>query len=275
MHPKLNASDTTISDEWGEGETGFDPVDVDDVDVALYTVLATIETDIDYIAQLSAAHDLLHREKVANQLLITQISKGEEYIKTATGIHNEMHATDMWLDDMQTATYQDAARSMAAVGMLAPLAGSLFYHSFVGIHRVLEEKGISVCSPARSQQDWDCHFVLNKDGDRRRNLVLGIIQLAESIGLDTHLPNNLHHTLQALFMYRNKMFRWGFEWPASQRRKFQKQLTRWPPGWFSASTHDNNPGIFYMTDTFIEHCFATIYLVLEGVGVYVRGKLGI
>lgn len=96
--------------------------------------------------------------------------------------------------------------------------------------------------------------------------------MAESIGLDNHLPNDVRHTLQALFVYRNKMFHWGFEWPAQQRENFQKQLTQWPPEWFTLSTKDDKPGIFYMTDAFIEHCFTTIYCVISGVGAFARAK---
>jgi hypothetical protein len=173
-------------------------------------VLDTVDTDIDYIAQLSAAHALLQREKVADQLLTSAITKREEFVKNATGILNQMHAEDDWIDHMHTATYQGAARSMAAVGMLAPLAESLFYHSFSGIHRLLETNSIPVGSSV----------------------------------LDTHLPNDLRHSLQALFMYRNKMFQWGFEWPTQQRENFQKQLTRWPPEWFTLSTTDQSLAFF-------------------------------
>jgi hypothetical protein len=125
--------------------------------------------------------------------LTSAITKREEFVKNATGILNQMHAEDDWIDHMHTATYQGAARSMAAVGMLAPLAESLFYHSFSGIHRILETNSIPVGSSVRPKEDWDCHYVWGKTS-RRKDLVAGIIQLAESIGLDTHLPNDLRHS---------------------------------------------------------------------------------
>lgn len=210
-------------------KSATDEFHVTDEDIALYRVLDPGDTDIDYIAQLSAAHDLLQREKVADQLLTSAIKKREEFVKNATGLLNQMHAEDDWLDHMYRATYQDAARSMAAVGMLAPLAESLFYHSFSGIQRILETNSVPVGSSLRPKEDWDCHYVWGKTS-RRRDLAAGIIQMAEFIGLDNHLPNDVRHTLQALFMYRNKMFHWGFEWPAQQREKFSETTNAMAPG---------------------------------------------
>ena len=183
MNPKITENDASIPDDWAV-ESATDEFHLTDEDIALYRVLDTVDTDIDYIAQLSAAHALLQREKVADQLLTSTITKREEFVQNATGILNQMHAEDDWIDHMHTATYQAAARSMAAVGMLAPLAESLFYHSFSGIHRILETNGIPVGSSVRPKEDWDCHhvYVWGKTSPRT-DLVAGIIQLAESIGL--------------------------------------------------------------------------------------------
>ena len=103
MNPKItenDASDTSIPDDWVV-ESATDEFHVTDEDIALYRVLDTVDTDIDYIAQLSAAHDLLQREKVADQLLTSAINKSGEFVKNATGILNQMRAEDDWLDHMR------------------------------------------------------------------------------------------------------------------------------------------------------------------------------
>jgi len=169
---------------------------------------------------------------------------------------------------------------MAAVGMPAPLIESIFYQSFDGLrHKFLEPNKIPL-SPHRRWQwsaaaQWDCHFVWGEKGSRK-DLVEGILQLAEAVGLSPHLPADLKPTLQALFEYRNKMFHNGFEWPPVQRERFQRRLqaANWPSDWFSKATTGNSPWIFYVTDAFIQHCFTTIDSVLNGVGVFAR-KIGL
>ena len=92
------------------------------------------------------------------------------------------------------------------------------------------------------------------------------MQLAEAVGLTAHLPDDPRPTLQALFECRNKMFHCGFEWPTVERERFQKRTADWPSDWFATATSDHKPWIFYMTDTYINHCLTTIDSVLGGVG---------
>jgi hypothetical protein len=227
--------------------------------------------DIDYEAQLSAVHALLHRQDTANQSLKDEIVKIEAFAKKSSGLLNQ-RAADEWVEHLHASVYQDAAHSMAAVGMLAPLFESILCQSFNGIRRILETEAIPLSSHARwqrsSKEQWDCHFVFTPEG-RAKNLVAGVSQLAEAVGLTAHLPKELTPTLGALFAYRNKMFHFGFEWPIVERERFQKQTSDWPSDWFSA-TSDHKPWIFYLTDTFISHCLATIDGVLSGVGAFAR-----
>jgi len=118
---------------------------------------------------------------------------------------------------------------------------------------------------------WDCHFVVTAKGRYQKDIVKGASQLAEAIGLLTHLSPNFSLTLQALFAYRNKMFHLGFEWPIPERDKFQKRLKDWPH-WFTTATTNNKPWIFYLTDTFILHCIESIDNLLGGLGAFARPK---
>ncbi len=56
----------------------------------------------------------------------------------------------------------------------------------------------------------DSHFLFAVSG-RRRDLVLGIGQLAQSISVTAYFPDVYEYILQALFEYRNKMLHYGFE----------------------------------------------------------------
>lgn len=56
----------------------------------------------------------------------------DAFARKSTGLRND-RAVDEWVDLLHASTYQSAANSMAAVGMLAPLIESLFYQAFQGI----------------------------------------------------------------------------------------------------------------------------------------------
>ena len=229
---------------------------------------------IDYEAQLSAVHALLLQQTNSNQLLKDEIAKIDALAKRTSGLFNE-RAVDEWVDHLHASVYQDAAHSMAAVGMLAPLFESILCQSFDGIRGILETDIVPLSSHPRwqcsSTEAWDCHFVFTQKG-RTKNLVEGVLQLAEAVGLSAHLPGDLKPTLEALFSYRNKMFHLGFEWPIVERGRFQKQTANWPSDWFETATSDHKPWIFYLTDTFIKHCLTTIDGVLGGVGAFARNK---
>ena len=114
-----------------------------------------------------------------------------------------------------------------------------------------------------------------KDGRTSKDLVSGIMQLADATGLSARLPRDLQATLSALFAYRNKMFHLGFEWPLDERLNFAKRITNeaWPNDWFAKATSDGKPWVFYLSKVFIEHCLATIEKVLDAFSVLVRDEL--
>ena len=93
--------------------------------------------------------------------------------------------------------------------------------------------------PAHSIQ-WDCHlfFIGNRS---EKNLVRGIFQLSEAIGLADKLPAGLKQMLSALFAYRNSMFHlitghsYGFEvnfsWQTTGKKIWQRVYDDPVIGW--------------------------------------------
>jgi hypothetical protein len=181
------------------------------------------------------------------------------------------------MNRLHESVYQDAAHSMAAVGMLAPFVESLFYQAFHGIHCRFYSGNIHPSNDQRWQQSvsdqWDCHFVWNKNR-RDRNLVNGIMQLANAVELSRHLPDDLEKVLSALFEYRNKMFHCGFEWSSEDLERFHRRIKQgeWPVEWFSTAKRDEKLWMIFLTDTFIEHCLLTIEKILVGFGNFAGQK---
>jgi len=185
--------------------------------------------NLDYEAQLIAISDLLRRHDEADTHTATQIKELEEFARKSTGLSNA-RAVDEWVELLHGSTYQDAAHSMAALGMLAPLIESLFRQAFQGIRASYYGADVIPPCPARSGMDkasefWDCRLLYNPDTKRKNtDLVPGIMQLAEAIDLTPHLPGDLLPILKAVFRYRNRMFHFGFEWPSKECANFAKDI---------------------------------------------------
>ncbi|SRR6266568_246891 len=94
--------------------------------------LYAIGVDIDLDAQLDASRTLLERHRAADVELTERIKRLEERAHGTTGRASEL-AVDEWLDSIQRSIYQDAAHSLAAVGMLAPLLEIILVHSFAAL----------------------------------------------------------------------------------------------------------------------------------------------
>ena len=247
---------------------------MDDRDMA-----CVILPDLDYEAQLLAIEDLLRRHKKDDDQTAAQIKEVEEFARRTTGLRNE-HAVDEWIDLLHGSTYQGAAHSMAAIGMIGPLIESLFYQAFQGIRAVYY--GVNVIPPgsARSairdaDKFWDCHLVYNPKQKRKyqTDLVLGIIELAGIVSLKEHISEDLLSMLPALYRYRNKMFHFGFEWPGRECEAFAGEIAKagWQH-WFSTATRDNVPFIFYMTEEFVQESLGAVHELLNGFGAYCAQK---
>jgi hypothetical protein len=241
-----------------------------------YVYCLDLEFDID--SQLLAVNGLLKRNRASDKALDEEIKRIDEHARTLTGIWNDV-TVDQYIELCHGSVYQNAAHSMAAVGMLAPLTETIFYQCFDGIRRQFFSTSDPATAHSRWQQSrdperWDCHKIWN--GRRwHTNVVKGICELAEAIGMRNRLPTDIELTLTVLFEYRNKMFHCGFEWPITERKRLETRMTRerWPTSWFSSATSGGEPWCFYMTDDFISHCFKTIDQVMEGIGGFVRDQL--
>lgn len=179
----------------------------------------------------------------------------------------------MWADTLHASVYHDAARSAAAVGMLAPFVENLFTGIFRGIGKLgadaLGHSGDAVRSVRTKALFWDPHNYL-ADGEVRTDLIRGIVQLAEASELAPHLPADLKPVLEALLGYRNHILHNGFEWPVERREKFANQVSRWPKGWFEKAESNHKPWVWYMSDAFIERVLAFIEEVLDAAGQHIR-----
>jgi len=229
--------------------------------------------NLDYESQLYAIRDLInlhiHMEEHVDSDLKAMKDSEEKY----GNLKSDNFITE-WEQRVHESVYQSAAYSMAAVGMLSPLMESLFTHAFEGIR----EKFFSPQQDNNQHKRWEyiecdkwnCHIAWGTSG-RKDDLVRGILQLSDAIGLKPFLPSDIEHVLEALFSYRNRMFHHGFEWPLAQRQKYWKRInsSRWDKSWFIASTTNEEPWIIYLTDMFISHCISTIENIIESIGAYV------
>jgi hypothetical protein len=223
--------------------------------------------DLDYDAQQLAIRSFLRYRNSADEKFERELKEIIEFQKKARGSAS-FQAGNEYVDHMHGKVFQDAAHSLAAVGMLAPFIESLFEQGFYGIRDLFGRTNLKLSSLSRRKMKidrrWNCHYVTNT----RQDLVKGIFDLAAATGLDRHLPSELRLTLDALYGYRNKNFHLGFEWPVRERTKFADRIRRedWPSDWFEQSSSGGEPWIFYLSDSFVTYCLKMVEAVLESYG---------
>ena len=249
------------------GEGRFDGFEISERDHALFLMR---ERDLE--AQLIAIKAALKRNRVAEKVASDSIKEMSDQVKLLDpdDSRNADHLNDIVMDMLHASVYNDAAHSMAAVGMLAPFVEALFVSIFAGLRmRHPHEANTDPRASAADKQYWNPQVVFGKNGPKD-DIVAGIKQLATSTNLQPFLPKGYEKALSALFGYRNNMFHNGFEWPLETRRKFVARTSneKWPDDWFSQATTDDEPWIIYMSDEFIDYCLSMIDEILEGVGRY-------
>ena len=232
-----------------------------------------LTSKVDFETQLFAIKNVLRLNQKENE---RESAKTEEIRTSIQDAHGEYadYLVEMWVEHLQNSVFLDAAHSMSAVGMLAPFVESLFDWIFTGLREIQNqdlEQAANDRTLCSQNEFWDPRLVFHRKG-RSKDIAQGVQQLADSIGLREYLPDDYGKTLSALFSYRNKIFHNGLEWPMEERENFEKliQEKAWPLEWFPKSTSGGDPWIFYMSDSFIEHCLTKIDQVLEGVGKYVK-----
>lgn len=242
-----------------------------------YHAAGAVLPNHNYEAQLIAIDHMLEVHRDRKDALRRDLENLDAMARKASGARND-RLVEEFGDRFHQGVYEDAARSMSAVGMLAPMLESVFYQSFQKMRGLaLEDLGLEPESHTRwirpAEDQWDCRFVWN-NGRRQKDIVRGIMQLSDATGLKVHLPDDLEHVLQALFEYRNKMFHNGFEWPLDERRRFARRIedAGWPHTWFERATTGDEPWMFYMSAEFIEHTVETIHSVILGLGAYCNDR---
>ena len=85
--------------------------------------------ELDYHAQFVAIRSLLYIQEQDRKQLHEEIDETREFAEKATGDANWV-AADEWADLCHRSCYQEAAHSMAAIGMIAPFIESVFQHAF-------------------------------------------------------------------------------------------------------------------------------------------------
>jgi hypothetical protein len=232
---------------------------------------------IDYESQLEAIGSLLEQHRQNEQRSSEIILEIERELPSLSGMRSHM-ANHERVDLLNRSVYADAAHSMAAIGMLAPFIESVFYQAFQSARIHFGDATDLLPKHQRWKEDpkarWDCRFIWIK-GQKKRNLIEGIMQVSSATGLNEFLPSDLRNTLSAVFAYRNKMFHLGFEWPMAEREKFRAQIVieKWPDHWFAWATSDSDPWVCYMTDALISECVALIGKILRAMGEFAVEKL--
>lgn len=239
--------------------------------------------NLDYESQLRSIKSLLSSHEKADEVVSKDIDEITKYLKNYIKEHDDLYQE--YLHDeraykIQTSIYQSAAHCMASVGMLAPFVESLFHQGFHGIREVFfkeKEMPNTHIRWAKGGNDiWDCHYVWSEN-NRRKDLVKGILQLSEAVGLLHYLPEKaeLELMLTVLFSYRNKIFHCGFEWPLEERQKFSKRIKKdnWPQNWFSFATSGGEPWIIYLNNEFVCQCLEKIELIIEGFAFFIKNKI--
>ncbi|MXZ33909.1 MAG: hypothetical protein F4X19_02150 [Acidobacteria bacterium] len=194
---------------------------------------------LDVEAQLLAIKSLIRRNLQADEDLNRRINDLRKQDSEGNGF---------WVDDIYQSFFQEAAHSMAAAGMLAPFIEAIF-------------AAIFPCLPKEKKK-------------KNQGIAKAITCLSKSKKLTHFFPDDYEKTIEALFLYRNKMFHNGFIWPENKRNEFQKRIKEggWPQSWFQETTYKDSrektekPWILYMSTEFIEHCLWTIEQVLDGYG---------
>lgn len=225
--------------------------------------------DYDLEAQLIAIKAFLAASKDAE---VGQAAEIKALAERAEQARSE-HVVGMWTDALHALVYHDAARSAAAVGMLAPFVENLFTGLFRGIGKLGEDVLGHDQDAARSVRTkalfWDPHHYLGSGGVEG-NLIQGILQLSDASGLRPHLPGDTQKVLEALIGYRNQILHSGLEWPVDRRQSFANQISKWPSGWFNKAESNHKPWVWYMSDAFIQRVLRFIDEVLDAAGQHIR-----
>jgi hypothetical protein len=177
---------------------------------------------------------------------------------------------------MFRSTYSDAAVSLSAIGMIVPMAESVFSQSFHSLGSMYVAKELEPPDHPRWQragphpERWNCQWYFSRD-EPRNDIISGLAQLSEATGLSAYLQPDMMDWIAAMLSYRNRMFHGGFEWSLAQRDHFESLIAarKWDKYFQSARTNDK-PWIFYLRDEVIDDMPKRMESILDGFGRFAK-----
>lgn len=238
--------------------------------------LYTLVHNIDWQSQLLAVRLLLSRNRQAGKAFSKAMEVEEAEVKAYRGPHHD-HWVDQHVDMMHESVYRDAAESMAAIGMIAPLVESMLSQSLATLGGMYDRKNINPGNHKRWERAgghaarWNCQFYFDSSKEAKNNVILGLPQLAAACGLDKFLSPDFMTWFEAMFTYRNFMFHGGFEWTIDRREFFEKEVEkkRWVR-FFICSTTNGRPWIYYIKNEAIDALPAMVENMLDSLGRFAK-----
>jgi len=225
---------------------------------------------LDYDAQLHAIREEIKNKRNREQIALKRIENAEKIPKDSIrSTWDQIQAEDEFLDSCELYTYQSAAHSASATGMLAPFIESIF--------RKLGQTGPSHLEPANlplnnlkrknfssTEQFWDCTKYIESER-HKEDIASGINQIGRHTGIFNRGQTKI---ITALFKYRNFIFHNGIEWPPEKLKEFEKFIhdQNFPDRWFSQARSGDVPWFIFMTDEFIDEVLDTAEIALDGIG---------
>lgn len=238
----------------------------------LYRLLHTI----DWQSQLQAIRGLLHRNARASEAVHQEIRDSESEITAYGGPHHE-HYIENHVYLLQQSIYSEAANSMAAIGMIAPMLESVFAEAFRELGAMYITKDLQPPEDKRwtragsNNERWNVQKYFDKDGVMRNDIISGIKQLSAASGVKPFLPPDVWKWIDAMLHYRNSMFHGGFEWAEQKRENFQKMIIK--HGWqeyFDCAKSDHKPWVFYLTADTINNIPLIMNKILDGLAAFAK-----
>jgi hypothetical protein len=137
--------------------------------------------DADMDSYFVAIQDLVGRLRRDDKALAEKIKKIEARSNHPSW---DERGVEYLIEHYHSSGYQEAARSMAVVAVLAPYFESLFKQAFPGIRKwFAREDRLPTTGHSRWQmtpaRQWDCQYVSTSS---RPNIAAGIVELAEATG---------------------------------------------------------------------------------------------
>ncbi|ANL47567.1 hypothetical protein AMC87_CH02902 [Rhizobium phaseoli] len=238
--------------------------------------LYTLVHNIDWQAQLRAVRLMISRNRQAGEAFSKAIANDAAEVRAYEGPHQD-HWIGQHVDMIHESVYRDAAESMAAIGMIAPLVESTLGQSLAALGGMHDRKNIHPGNHKRWKraeshaERWNCQYYFDDKNVAKNNIILGLPQVAAACGLDKFLSQDFMTWFKAMFNYRNFMLHGGFEWTVQRREFFEKEIVK--HGWeqfFTCSTTNGRPWVYYIKDEAIDALPTMVENMLDSLGRFTK-----